>query len=61
MKDGLIAFVVALSMVILLSPSTPQAANSTASTPKKAATSSTMAKPSAKSSSMAATTTAAKP
>jgi peptide/nickel transport system substrate-binding protein len=63
MKRWFIVFVVALSMVILLSPCTPQAASPTASTTKKAATSSTTAKPStsATASSTAATTTAAQP
>jgi peptide/nickel transport system substrate-binding protein len=63
MKRWFIVFVVALSMVILLSPYTPQAASPPASTPEKAATSSTTAKPStsAKASSRTATATAAKP
>jgi peptide/nickel transport system substrate-binding protein len=45
LKRWFIVSTVALSMVILLSPCTPQAANSTASTTMKAATSSTTAKP----------------
>ena len=58
MKRGFIVFTVALSMVILLSPCTPQAANPTTSTTKKAATSSTTAKPSI---SATASSTAAQP
>ena len=46
MKRWFIVFVAALSMVILFSPCTPQAASPTASTTKKAATSSPAAKPS---------------
>jgi peptide/nickel transport system substrate-binding protein len=63
MKRWFIVLVVALSMVILLSPCTPQAASPTASTTKKAATSSTKAKPStdATASSTAAATSAAQP
>jgi peptide/nickel transport system substrate-binding protein len=58
MKRLFIVFVVALSMVILLSPCTPQAAN-----PTKAATSSTKAKPStsATAKSTAASAAAAQP
>jgi peptide/nickel transport system substrate-binding protein len=63
MKKWSIAFTVALSMVILLSPCTPQAVSPTASTTKKAATSSTKAQPStsATTRSTAATTTTAQP
>ena len=46
MKRLFIVFTIVLSMVILLSPCTPQAASPTASTTKKAALSSTTAKPS---------------
>ena len=63
MKRWFMVLVVALSMVILLSPCTPQAASPTASTTKKAATSSTKAKPStnATAGSTAATPAAAQP
>jgi peptide/nickel transport system substrate-binding protein len=57
MKRWFIVFTVALSMVILLSPCTPQAASPTAST-TKSATSSTKAKPST---SAKASSTAAQP
>jgi peptide/nickel transport system substrate-binding protein len=50
MKRLFTAFTVALSVVILLSPYTTQAASPTASTPKAATTSSTTAKPAAKAS-----------
>jgi peptide/nickel transport system substrate-binding protein len=46
MKKMFFVFMVALSMGILLSPCTPQAASQTAATTKKAATPSTTAKPS---------------
>jgi peptide/nickel transport system substrate-binding protein len=46
MKRWLIGFTVALAMVLLLSPCTPQAASQSASTTKSSATSSTKAKPS---------------
>jgi peptide/nickel transport system substrate-binding protein len=57
MRRRIIVFAIALSMVILLSPCTPQAAAPTAST-TKAATSSTTAKPST---SAKASSTAAQP
>jgi peptide/nickel transport system substrate-binding protein len=58
MKRWFFVFVAALSMVILFSPYTSQAASPTAATTKKAATSSTAAKPST---SAKASTTAAQP
>jgi peptide/nickel transport system substrate-binding protein len=63
MKRWFIVSTVAIAMIILLSPCTPQAASPAPSTTEKAATSSSKAKPatSAKASVKAATTTAAQP
>ena len=58
MKRWFIVFMVALPMVILLSPCTPQAASPTASTTKAATSSTTAAKPLT---SVKASSTAAQP